>query len=38
MAKKSNFKEITEHKNGFPLFSDPIIDLDIGKGKKSCHI
>lgn len=34
MAKKSNFKEITEHKNGFPLFSDPIIDLDIGKGKK----
>ena len=34
MSPKSNFKEITEHKNGFPLFSDPIIDLDIGKGKK----
>ncbi len=34
MGKKSSLKEITNHKNGFPLFSDPIIDLDIGKGKK----
>jgi hypothetical protein len=34
MGKKSSLKKITNHKNGFPLFSDPIIDLDIGRGKK----
>ncbi|EEV24317.1 hypothetical protein AM202_05147 [Actinobacillus minor 202] len=27
-------KEIIEHSNGFPLFSDPISDLNIGDGKK----
>lgn len=34
MSKTSICKEIIEHKNGFPLFSDPIIDLDVAKGNK----